>query len=1040
MKTKKEVSYSLQLLIQLQKLSRSKRESGYALLMASMISILIFSMLTVYLFSTRLTKATTNAMIDSGSTFYAAEFGLNKRANDMRSKIGSFSRPTGASPTDTSASGSSTGIRIASMMAKCISGTVAQQGSGDFACRQDSTAYKESKITEKDGQTSSSFTTSANVNYNTFSFVQDITPATVALTTIPANNNFAGLKSTDYQYRVYSTAVKQANSSEANIQAQAMLQMQFIDRFIPIFQFAAFYEGDMEVFPGTTTRIDGPIHSNASIYLAPSEGLTLNGNVTYVNDIFRSLRFSSPYTPGLRTIHFAGGGPYPNAPASSTRCTGTNGPGAASALLAGAPAALGCMNAIPAWGTGTFPIRISAADITASNGAINRTGVLRLPPSGFLSKTGTYHEKADLRVDFDPRNATPTFNITRMEQSGAAPATIEDFSSTPGLIDSLRKPVMVNLAHNITTNQGLSEVVRLCPKLDGSAGEPIVTTTATATNYSAAMPSTAPALSNLVALTELSNPTTGVANRGRVKMALQKAIIMTAPTHGSLTFTAINQAINTDTSTGSLNENFMEALNNAGLVDASGSSLTPARLTSVKDIIKVTQPSHIAALNINSATAATTITNGGCFLPAPMQILNNQIDRKERPTRTDPAEPTTMFILQSNIKSLTAWNRDGVYGDATTPAAITTLLASSTLQSADNKLFTKKLASSLAVVDQFANLNTKNNPNTNVTGANCDYDCLGLGSVDGVRSPTATATSQGGMVWHYSLINRSAPYAYASNPAPASPAVATRTNTAGLSLYGFAFSGGARLPGALTIASDQAIYIQGDYNNPSSYPGGIAPTTTAIPDPDPLDIGTLDPLFLRTTTTNPPSREKRPAALMGDSAIILSNNCSSRNFTLDCLRDFTATEGTIPAPAKGTTAANDEMPVAISTVVRAAILSGTEATNMTTTPRENASGLTNHVGFRENWLGQTFKYRGSLVSKGIPSEFNGLFRPGCSTTNSSGITTACYDNTTYFYPPARNFGFETDFNSIDGLPPLTPNVNLLIQKVYKRDYDSQNRS
>jgi hypothetical protein len=1044
MKNKKKVSYSLQLMIHLQKLSSKEKQSGYALLMVSVMSILIFSMLTVYLFSSKISQSTTDAMIDSGSTFYAAEFGLNRRANDMRTKVGNFSRPSGSSPTDSSPVGSPLGTRIASMMASCLGSNNALKGTGDLACTESSTAYSESEITGSADKFSSGLRTDPNVRYKTFSFVQDITPAPVTLTIIPARDNFAGLRSTDYQYRVYSTALKQANGS-TDVSAQSMLQMQFTDRFIPIFQFAAFYEGDMEIFPGAGMRIDGPIHSNANILLAPSQGLTLNGNVTYTGLIYRSLRFTSPYTAGTRSIYVAGGGPYPNSPATAANCTGAGAPGATTALPAGAPAALGCMSAVDAWGAGPFPIPISAADLTASNNSINRTGTLRLPPSGFLSKVqtngtpGTYHDKADLRVDFDPCNSTspcdvnnPRFNITRMNQTGGTPVIVEDFSTTIGLRESLQKPVMVNIANNISNNQGLSEVVRLCPKLDGSPGEPV----ATLAGYSSAMPQVTPvtsataALIALVALPELDSSTNGVANRSRVKVALQKAIIMTDANDPSLTFTQIKQPI-ADT----LRTNFRTALDNAGLVDTVGNPLTTARLATVKTTITGASSgvgpssSQIAALNINIATAPTVNINGGCFLPAPMQMIRNQIDRKERATRT--AGNNTLYILQSNIKSLTAWNRYGVYGDGTPPAQAA-LLASPTLLSADDKLFTKKTTASLAAVDQFANLNAKDNPAINVAGANCDYDCLGLGAADGVRSSVAEATSQGGMVWHYSLINRNAPYNYPSNPAPASPAVAVRTNALGRSLYGFAFSGGARLPGALTIASDQAVYVQGDYNNPSSYPGGIAPPATTIPNPDPLDMGALDPLFPRTAAANPPSKEKRPAAIMGDSAVILSNNCSDANFKLDCLRDFTAGSATIPAPAKGTTAANAQMPVATPTVVRAAILSGTEATNLGAAPVENASGLNNHIGFRENWNGITFKYRGSLVSKGIPSEFNGTFRAGC-------LFAGCY-NTTYFFPPFRDFGFDTDFNNVDGLPPLTPNVNLLIQRVYKRDYDSLNRS
>lgn len=1033
MKNRKQVSYSLQLMIQLQKLSSRDRQGGYALLMASVMSILIFSMLTVYMFSSRISKSTTNAIVDAGSTFYAAEFGLNSRANDMRTKIGNFSRPTGVSPTDTSAANAPVGAKVASMMASCIGNNNALKGSGDFACIEDSSNYAES-VTSGSRQERR---TSNNVKYKTFSFVQDLNPPTVALTIIPANNNFAGLRASDYQYRVYSTALKQADGS-SDVSAQAMLQMQFVNRFIPIFQFAAFYEGDMEIFPGAGMRIDGPIHSNASILLAPSQGLTLNGRISYVTNIFRSLRFTSPYVAGTRSIYIAGGGPYPQAAATAANCTGTGSPGATTELPAGAPAALGCLSSVDAWGTGPFPIPMSPQIIAASNNAINQTGVLRLPPSGFLSKVqtngapGTYYDKADLRLDFDPCNSTspcdannPKFNITRMNQSGNTPTLIEDFSATAGLRESLQKPVMLNITNDVATNQGLSEVVRLCPRLDGNPGEPA----ATLADYSSAMPPLSqPALAALAALPELNNATNGLANRVKLKTALQKAIIMTSYNDPSIAFAQTKVAIST---TGLLSTHIQLALDNAQIRSATASPITAARLTAIKNAVTNATPNQIAALNTNSLTANI---NGGCFLPTPIQMLRNQVDRKETATRT--AGNNTMYILQSNIKSLTVWNRDGVYGDISTPSARTSLLNSLTLSSANDKLFTKRAISTLAAVDQFANLNTKDNPSVNVPGANCDYDCLGLGAADGVRSAVATATTQGGMVWHYSLINRNAPYDYLSNPAPASPGVAVRTNARGRSLYGFALSGGARLPGALTIASDQAIYIQGDYNNPSSYPAGTAPPGAAIPNPDPLDIGALDPLSARTTTANPPSKEKRPAAIMGDSAIALSNSCSDTSFRLDCLRNFTALFPAAPQPVKGTAQANAEMPIASDTVVRAAILAGTEATNLGTTPVENASGLNNHVGFRENWNAKTFKYRGSLVSKGIPSEYNGVFVAGCLAQNCTG---GAQYITTYFSPPTRNFGFETDFNSIDGLPPLTPNVNLLIQRVYKRDYDPLNR-
>jgi hypothetical protein len=957
MKTKKEISYSLQLLMQLQKLSARKRESGFALLMASVMAILIFSMLTVYLFSSRLSRSTANAMIDAGSTFYAAESELNRRANDVRSRIGNFSRPSGVEPLDNSPPGSALGVRIAAMMQSCINNTAGGTGTGDFACQQNDSNYSESVVTgTQDTGISSGLRTDTNIRYRTFSFVRELPPpggGTPQLTIIPPNNAFAGLRATDYLYRVYSTALKQADGS-ANVAAQSMLQMQFTDRFIPIFQFAAFYDGDLEVFPGAPMTVDGPVHSNRSIFLAPSFLLELRGNLTYVDSVNRSLPYISPFINGGSgsVIRFTRGGGYTQAPAD---CDGV---------------IRGCITGQGAFAPATFPIAIHPDDIARTNGAVARTGRLLLPPAGFLSKqigtrpAGVYWTRADLRVDFDPRNTNPTFSITRMNQSTDPPTQIEAFS--PEVISSLQKPVMLRLRPEIDADERtrrFSEVIRLCPKLDGTAGEPA--------DLAAALPTIPSALTALTA-----------AQKVDVVTALQRAIAQTAPTEASLAFTSLKTGI-----TGELRRNFIAAL--------------PASLSTNTNIINA-KPRDIAALETTGTSTASTEggnngSSGGCFLPAPMQILSSST-----PGRVfDKKEGRDMWILQSNIKSLTAWNRDGVYG------------SSSSLLSARNKLFDRKPIASLATADQLPD----NNNAVNVANANCDYDCLGLGAVDGVRTPGVTTTSEGGLVWHYSLINRTGVYGYPSNTDNG-----TRSNSLGTSQYGFAFLGGARLPGALTVVSDQAMYIQGDYNNPRKDPGNISA-------PDPLDNNAVLPNATRISGAggrNPAEREKRPAAILGDSAILLSNSCSDTSFRINCLKTFTARVPTDP----------DAMPLATNTVVRAAVLSGTEATATVGGVLEGASGLNNHLGFRENWNNQTAKYRGSLVSKGIPTEFNGRFLAGCLFRR---CTTGGYAGT-YFFPPTRDFGFDTDFNNVDGLPPLTPNVNLLLQRVYKRDYDALNRS
>ena len=316
-------------------------------------------------------------------------------------------------------------------------------------------------------------------------------------------------------------------------------------------------------------------------------------------------------------------------------------------------------------------------------------------------------------------------------------------------------------------------------------------------------------------------------------------------------------------------------------------------------------------------------------------------------------------------------------------------------------MFTKKVATAAPILT-----------NPKATG-NCDLECLGLAPND---------TTEGGLVWHYSLIDRtSAPYNYLSGDG------ITRSNTKGSSSFGFAFSGGNRLPGPLTIASNQAIYLQGDYNNPSSTAGDIGSNANPAKELD-LDQSRFPTTNPNTATNIPPAREKRPAAFLSDSMTILSNACyETTNYTVaQCL-----TRSDTGLQAAGTATVR-------ATVVRAAILSGTESTVVTgTTLVERGAALNNHIRMLENWYtpvvgglpDKTFKYRGSFVSKGVQTEFNGHYRGG----GGNGF------GSDYYGIPNRDFGYDEDFNRVDGLPPLTPRVNYLTQQVFKRDYDSNER-
>src|SRR5437660_4768341 len=99
-----------------------------------------------------------------------------------------------------------------------------------------------------------------------------------------AGTTFAGLKGQAYEYNLSSSAVNSQGFTEATVNSQ------FQAHSLPVFQFAAFYLGDLEVLPQLNAVIAGRLHSNADIYLdtggtcgAPTgSGLNILGPITIV--------------------------------------------------------------------------------------------------------------------------------------------------------------------------------------------------------------------------------------------------------------------------------------------------------------------------------------------------------------------------------------------------------------------------------------------------------------------------------------------------------------------------------------------------------------------------------------------------------------------------------------------------------------------------------------------------------------------------------------------------------------------------------------
>ena len=390
----------------------------------------------------------------------------------------------------------------------------------------------------------------------------------------------------------------------------------------------------------------------------------------------------------------------------------------------------------------------------------------------------------------------------------------------------------------------------------------------------------------------------------------------------------------------------------------------------------------------------------------------------------DWREYMSIRTLQTNIESLTIWNRDGRFvalsdADLTDPATAANLavalnsgnptIASTYPPAADagsgnGLLFVRAPINSTAPVGSFDRLGLAA---ADVTEAGLVLYASVNDLLDGSTTRTTPGTQDAKGDPNQKIYKLDANYNPVIDPATGSPIVLdyyriypSSKNYARFSPYAFAFNGGKNLPAPMTIATDQAAYLQGDYNT-------IA---------------------------------KKPAAVMADTITMLSVNCLSPDQQADPFKIPTAEINCVINPYTTEAYTKDSpwtsgikiqsalgrMYVAKTTSVNAAFLSFTDRSfgNLglsrgTAYPNSYSGGLNNYMRLLEDWSGQTLNYSGSMVSLGSPLEFHGNYRSAGSAES-------------YFNAPNRNFNYETDFNSFPKLPPLTPSVVYLQQDVFRR--------
>jgi Tfp pilus assembly protein PilX len=236
--------FILQWLLQLQQTQR--QEGGYTLVVTLAAILLLTTLLITISLVSKIDTSSTNASEDSNSGFYTAEAGLNLRANEIRERFEGYNRPEGTAP---------------SSWEDCVDDQKTNDGEGDFLCD----------------------TTLVINGQQIVTYVEDITGDNPKAITI-ADGTYAGLNAQEYRYDAISAALETEGSTQV---PTSILGMHFRSRLVPLFQFAAFYDKDLEILPGKNMTLSGRVHSNGGLYLNSNETLTVEGRVSVVDDLIR---------------------------------------------------------------------------------------------------------------------------------------------------------------------------------------------------------------------------------------------------------------------------------------------------------------------------------------------------------------------------------------------------------------------------------------------------------------------------------------------------------------------------------------------------------------------------------------------------------------------------------------------------------------------------------------------------------------------------------------------------------------------------------
>ena len=230
-----------------------RRDEGFALVAVMLVLALLMTLGIGYFTLTHLEIRSTRAAMHGFRGLYAAEGGLEVRAETFRQTVDGFGTPSGAGP---------------SSATPCAPGDL---GSGDFACDQVTLEQRRVDTWARRAGGGQQWSL------------------------IPRGEAFQNLMADEQGWVVAARATAPDGRMEAE------LQMHLRQRRVPLYQFAAFWGKDLELVDPVT--LAGPVHTTGDLFLGPAGGtLSINGAVSAEGSILRGRKDSNSCLGGTAEI------------------------------------------------------------------------------------------------------------------------------------------------------------------------------------------------------------------------------------------------------------------------------------------------------------------------------------------------------------------------------------------------------------------------------------------------------------------------------------------------------------------------------------------------------------------------------------------------------------------------------------------------------------------------------------------------------------------------------------------------------------------